>query len=1265
MPTETTADERKQDDYRTSPEGDPTRSGDVGGEGSSRSSTQQATTTTSTMVVNMTNAAPSPNGNRPPSTTSVHSTGSTTNGQQQQHPPRTTAMSRRGGRARSRSPSSMTMNRPPSTTPSEGSQHQPQHQQGGGQSSSTQGGPSSSNPPPPMSPANPSAAAAAAAAAAKSLHRSNGHGAGMGGPSSNSNHYPPSSFYGSASGGPPLPDDRSRYGRGHPSQHHHQHHHQHSSHHSRYGASGGGGPPPPPHLRAAPGYYDPYSHGGPPPPPTHHHQHPHHRGSSSSSSGWPTSSSGAAGPPTSKTPLGGSSSSSGNAMRQRDDPYGYNMYGARGGPPTGTGASSRDPYYHHRYAGNGTGPDDRGEYSRRGPPPPHYSSSSTHHPHYSRGGGPPLGIRPPGSGRSTSPHPPPSSYRQGPGNQDPYGYTGQSKDSPNDKNDPSAKSTKTVIGTATPIHVPRASERPSSQPPSAGSRQGSAASVFRGRPGSDLLRSKHSSNSASRGGGDDDDESSSPQKILLALRTPSHSFEEKKSGRVDDSNTSPEDPPQLRSNTADNNLFFDPQRSPKSDVSGPPQPTNSLDMAPSFSLFNQSFDSLGDTAHFFNVGGPLDSALQSASFGGTASILEDKMGIGDLQLTASNGTFKLNASSSGGAMTFGMSPTNSFGNGPTSSFTTRGGNITLLGNDHRAASPSQVLEIGYQSGATSPHSKRGGSMDEGNLRLSASMGSPTYSRQYVGDGGQGHYQHSSSSSHHPFGHPYQGASYPTHRPYRGSTTPAPDGAPHFYIFLRKHKEAFREVTFLLPGLKCVMGSSKSNKKEDKDETPKRQGRDRRAPSEPNEQEIEISQRRIASAVCAFGGTYIGSRMKPENAQKKAAKQSIFRAKSDSPQSADGPKVSRQRAKYDDALPGRYYENDNRLSWEFEENPPIGNFDDDDDDDDEYDSNGNRKMGNGSKHGGSSNNKNKLDGENDDDDDDDDDDGSGEENEDGTKRDKDKPKMRYRCKLCGQPKQNHTCPYQQSLARSIGIMVYPAVNAFTSAEPGVLAPALSEMNNFVGSGGDSVSSGEGSPSRPTPDRMRRLNPSGSIVGGPSTAQVTPESMRGTPRSPGNFLTPQRIGARTPSIGRRSGSSIPSSARSKKRSHGQMHGGSVGGEVGTQDDLLFVEPMDLKPEQFRMVTPSKALTHNDAFTYPALPLPYAQRKRLSDNLFSLSKEVPQLTDECAAVLREARERDLWDLAVAELMTQVVVVVHCHDGDMCFEGLRRYLLSLGISC
>lgn len=134
------------------------------------------------------------------------------------------------------------------------------------------------------------------------------------------------------------------------------------------------------------------------------------------------------------------------------------------------------------------------------------------------------------------------------------------------------------------------------------------------------------------------------------------------------------------------------------------------------------------------------------------------------------------------------------------------------------------------------------------------------------------------------------------------------------------------------------------------------------------------------------------------------------------------------------------------------------------------------------------------------------------------------------------------------------------------------------------------------------------------------------------------------------------------RGKKRTYAQASG--TGSAEDSTSDLLFLESMELKPEQFRVIaSPPRGAT--EAYSYPALPLPYAQRKRLSDNLFSLSNEVPKLTDECAQVLREAREKDLWDLAVAELMTQVIVIIHCPEGDNRFEGLRQYLLTLGIAC
>ena len=451
-------------------------------------------------------------------------------------------------------------------------------------------------------------------------------------------------------------------------------------------------------------------------------------------------------------------------------------------------------------------------------------------------------------------------------------------------------------------------------------------------------------------------------------------------------------------------------------------------------------------------------------------------------------------------------------------------------------------------------------------------------------------------------------------------------------------------------------------------------------------------RRIVSSVCAFGGGVSGDRSttSQDNQASGNSSNSIFRAKNDdmqpghatvTPSSSSGTppgnrQTSRAKVKYDELLPTRYYENENRLSWEFEETPPVGSITDD-------------EGGNGHA------NRRKRDGDdmstNEDDEDHmtsssptPDDSTSGILGDDNQKSDSpDQPKMRYRCKLCGLPKQNHTCPYQQSLQRSIGTMVYPAVNAFTSNEPGMLAPALTDMNNFINSGSESQSSPDTSPDRPSPGRrgaQRATTP-----GATGAHNVTPETLRSsTQNSPGSVSlstgsgTPQRTPFRTPRSAKRksratpnanlsggvamsqrvgSGSSPGRSGGLRKRQHSQM-------SDDQSTDLLFVDAVDLRPEQFRIITPTKH-TRADAYTYPALPLPYAQRKRLSDNLFALSKEIPQLTDECAVVLREAREKDMWDLAVAELMTQVVIVIHCHDGDTRFEGLRQYLLTLGIAC
>lgn len=420
-------------------------------------------------------------------------------------------------------------------------------------------------------------------------------------------------------------------------------------------------------------------------------------------------------------------------------------------------------------------------------------------------------------------------------------------------------------------------------------------------------------------------------------------------------------------------------------------------------------------------------------------------------------------------------------------------------------------------------------------------------------------------------------------------------------------------------------------------------------ADPSPQDIVVARRRVESSICAFGGQINRDSSRTVASLASASKDSIFRAKdendskpvtvtpSSSVSSPPGVHKTQERLKYEEALSGRYYENDNRLSWEFEEEPPV-------------EISANVEVAKEERSGSDTFEE------------------EGKEETEARKGNKEEgtdleycqpvenpdpetassvtpqPKMRYRCKLCGQPKQNHRCTYQQSLARSIGVMVYPVVNAFTSSEPGTIAAPLCEMNNFVDLK-DSNSGEEPSPARPTPDKMLRLGTG--VPAGPST-QVTPESLRSNPlHSPVSYNTPARQGSRH----KRSG---------KKRLYSQ-----VNGDGENSDDLLFMEPMELKQEQFRTISHSKARESKGAYSYPALPLPYAQRKRLSDNLFSLSNDVPKLTDECAQVLREARERDLWDVAVAELMTQVIVIAHCPDGDHRFEGLRQYLLTLGIAC
>ncbi|KAL3758112.1 hypothetical protein ACHAWU_004193 [Discostella pseudostelligera] len=329
------------------------------------------------------------------------------------------------------------------------------------------------------------------------------------------------------------------------------------------------------------------------------------------------------------------------------------------------------------------------------------------------------------------------------------------------------------------------------------------------------------------------------------------------------------------------------------------------------------------------------------------------------------------------------------------------------------------------------------------------------------------------------------------------------------------------------------------------------------------------------------------------------------------------------------------------------------------------------------------------------------------------------KIKYRCKLCGQPKQNHTCSYQSAMVRSIGTMVYPAVNAFVSNEPGRLAPALSEMNNFTSLLSQDASTVVGSHL----GNMHSFGVAGSYRHPPHPTQsgglyagnlITPDAGHWSPNTPGGLSTMSSIDQNSPggsTLGTPGGpASNMMSARQhvggmRRRDHNQSlmsrslnYSMSMTPSVpppppvphtpsmppapagAIPSDVLFRDTMELKREQFRTVGATSVTVSSDgsssgnsndiinstnAFRYPPIPTPFSQRKELSDALFAMSREVPSLADSCAAILRVARENDDWDQAVAELTTQVLVVIKCEEQDYSLEGLRRHLLMLGIAC
>lgn len=309
--------------------------------------------------------------------------------------------------------------------------------------------------------------------------------------------------------------------------------------------------------------------------------------------------------------------------------------------------------------------------------------------------------------------------------------------------------TSLVLGGSTPIHLPKTA--PYEQ-------QRGAASVFRGRPDGDVTSSNNKS------------EDESPQKILLSLRTPTSSFDETKPSKNKGLSLSPEDPPVLQNShhSKDDQLL---EKSPGGNKAG------LIDIAPSFVLFNQSFDSFGD-GNYFNV----ESSLQADSFGmARTSSIENPEAHGSLLKKNSSvgATSQQLLTAGSGALTIGFSPVNSFGN--PSAPSRRGGNMMVL--DGRSPSPTQVLGMyrSYSGGGN----MRPEMMEDPQMRGNSSFGGP----------------------HRSFGG--ESSPYYTHRGDQDN------GEPPFYGLLRKYKLAFKDCTFLLPGLKAALLEPPSDKMEAK------------------------------------------------------------------------------------------------------------------------------------------------------------------------------------------------------------------------------------------------------------------------------------------------------------------------------------------------------------------------------------------------------------------------------------------------------------------
>lgn len=441
------------------------------------------------------------------------------------------------------------------------------------------------------------------------------------------------------------------------------------------------------------------------------------------------------------------------------------------------------------------------------------------------------------------------------------------------------------------------------------------------------------------------------------------------------------------------------------------------------------------------------------------------------------------------------------------------------------------------------------------------------------------------------------------------------GASNPFFVLRSVRHAFDQCTYKLP---CLLsdphhvGLPVVNLSPYASSIQRYQQDGEHAAASPGE--MDLARRRVDSAVHAFGGYYTTVPPPPaaEAARSSSHPSAIFR-----------DRKSEQKEYYDSRFHRRYVVAGNHISWEVESNPPVLLM--------PSSEHGASRLRDSSLYPGDNPNHHHAGNGGGDEDPDD-----MLENHDGSvvPMDASQQKMKYRCKLCGQLKQNHNCPYQQSLQRSIAVMVYPAVNAFTACEPGVLTKPLSEMNNFV-------SYDEASFDPPPPHYNKGTSPDchGRIT------HVTPETTTKTTHllhSPESSLStrsgqvvhhhdhhhpphyhqdhPSNINYDDPSPHRagqkRNHSHVDTSASMAVTTTPPSTDRMAAANSTSRSSPSYFVPstLGLRPEHYRAVTPRKMDdgsspsslvgvdgTSSEEYQYPHVPLTFQERKRLSDTLF----------------------------------------------------------------